>query len=97
MTVAPLPIIKYFDVIEVNHTGFRGGDLSPETRTMNSMRFPANLAPRRSQHEEDAIHRRADHWRHQAARSRRQGRGYLPQTQHFYRDLLQLAQQIRRA
>jgi len=42
-------------------------DLSPKFRTMNSMRFPANLARWRSRYEEDAIHRRTDHWRHQGA------------------------------
>ena len=42
-------------------------DLSPEISAMNPMRFTANLAPRRSHNEKDAIHRRTDHWRHQAA------------------------------
>ena len=35
-------------------------DLSPDIRAMTTMRFPANLAQRRSLNEE-ALHRRTDH------------------------------------
>jgi hypothetical protein len=47
-------------------------DLSPDFRTMTSMRFPVNLTGRRSRYEE-AIHRRTDHQGDQEARSWHQG------------------------
>jgi hypothetical protein len=41
-------------------------DLSPDFRTMTSMRFPVNLTGWRSQYEE-AIQRRTNHQSHQRA------------------------------
>ena len=42
------------------------GDLSPQIRTMTTMRFPINLSVRRS-HNEKALYRRTNHIRHQTA------------------------------
>ncbi len=36
-------------------------DLSPKIKTMTAMRFPINLESRRSQHEEETLHRRTNH------------------------------------
>ncbi|WP_445083975.1 IS30 family transposase [Candidatus Vondammii sp. HM_W22] len=41
--------------------------LSPKNRAMTRMRFPISLYVRRSQHEEEALQRRANYWCHQAA------------------------------